>query len=368
MPIEKIDIDNFLTRSLELPTIDVRSPGEYNHAHIPGAFSVPLFTDEQRAIIGTAYTRESRKAAVDHGLEYFSGRMKKIPEDITHLLTDWKVKNDSSFSAARNPGLIIHCWRGGMRSEAVAWLLNLYGYNVYLLKGGYKSFRRWGLSQFDKHYSLKVIGGYTGSGKTDVLKELKRKEEPVLDLEGLANHKGSAFGSLGENPQPTHEMFENILAVELWKVCRADYPNGSDYTKSQKEIWIEDESVHIGRVGIPKNFWKQMQSSPLYFIDIPFKERVNHIVATYGAFDKNALTNCILKIQKRLGGLNTKNAIHLLSENKHREAFSILIQYYDKMYERSLRNRDNIQSLLKRVTCNKVDNANAAKVADPLIF
>ena len=111
--------------------------------------------------------------------------------------------------------VLIHCWRGGMRSAAVAWLLDMYGFKVYTLAGGYKTFRKWVLKQFDEEYSLKILGGYTGSGKTLILQELKRKGYSVIDLENLANHKGSAFGAIGEKPQPTQEMFENSMGTEL---------------------------------------------------------------------------------------------------------------------------------------------------------
>jgi tRNA 2-selenouridine synthase len=131
MPVEKIDIENFLQLSETFPVLDVRSPGEYSHAHIPGAFSIPIFTDEQRKIIGTAYTQQSRQIAVDHGLGFFSERMKIIPGEVENL-------------SGRNNGMdtgktfLVHCWRGGMRSGAVAWLLSLYGYKIYLLEGGYR--------------------------------------------------------------------------------------------------------------------------------------------------------------------------------------------------------------------------------------
>lgn len=352
MPVEKIDIEEFLKLSQKVPVLDVRSPGEYKHAHIPGAYSIPIFNDEQRAIIGTAYKKEGRQVAVDIGLGYFSERMKTIPAEVANIINE-------SVLTSGNRELLVHCWRGGMRSEAVAWLLSLYGYKIYLLNGGYKAFRRWGLSQFEKKYSLKVLGGYTGSGKTGVLKELKRKGMAVIDLEGLANHKGSAFGSLGEKPQPTPEMFENLLALELLKI----HHNGETYSiNNMQEIWIEDESVHIGGVGIPKFFWQQMRNSPLFFLDIPFEERVNCIANTYGLFDIKDLTACILKIQKRLGGLDTKNAINLLEENNLKDAFSILLKYYDKMYSESLNKRENIQAFLNKVTCTKVENSNAEKL------
>jgi tRNA 2-selenouridine synthase len=353
MPVERIDIENFLNLSLKNPVLDVRSPSEYIHAHIPGAFSVPVFTDEQRAVIGTAYVQESRQAAVDHGLNYFSDRMKIIPSEVLNILNTLKKDKDQDNT------LLIHCWRGGMRSDAVAWLLNLYGYKVYVLKGGYKAFRRWTFIQFEKQYFLKVLGGFTGSGKTEILKELQRKGKTIIDLEGLAKHKGSAFGGLGERGQPSHEMFENMLALELWKIINTCC-NGNAQTKANNaEIWVEDESVHIGRVGIPKIFWQQMRKSPLYFIDIPFQERVKYIATYYGSFDKQELINCVLKIQKRLGGLNTKNAIQFFKEEKFTEAFSILLKYYDKMYEESLQNREGIEVLLDKIDCSSVDIKNA---------
>lgn len=356
MRVEKIDIDRFLDLSNKLPILDVRSHGEFSHAHIPGSYSVPIFTDEQRAIIGAAYVQQSRQVAVDYGLNYFSDRMKEIPGEISKIIERGQ-RNEifSSYPASEGTGFLVHCWRGGMRSEAVAWLLSLYGYKIYILSGGYKAFRRWVLSQFEKQYSLKVLGGFTGSGKTEVLKELKGNGKTVINLEELANHKGSAFGALGEQPQPSHEMFENLLAINLWKVF-----NNREYEPN--DIWIEDESVHIGRVGIPKIFWQQMRQSPLCFLDVPFDERLNYITRTYGIFDKEELNESILKIQKRLGGLNTKNAIHFLSENKFREAFAILLAYYDKMYERGLYNRENILSLLNKVTCSNVTVTNAKKL------
>ncbi|HUZ60220.1 MAG TPA: tRNA 2-selenouridine(34) synthase MnmH [Hanamia sp.] len=359
MPIEKINIDHFLSLSEELPIIDVRSPGEYNHAHIPGAYSVPVFTDEQRAIIGTAYLQENRQTAVNHGLNYFSERMRKIPEEIINIIMGWKMKEDTPSSDLKHEGILIHCWRGGMRSEAVAWLMNLYGYKIYLLNGGYKSFRRWASAQFEKKYSLKVLGGFTGSGKTQVLNELKRQGKKVINLEDLANHKGSAFGTLGEKPQPSHEMFENILAKELNKISNN---RNDDNGKNINEIWIEDESIHIGKVGIPKIFWEQMRASPLFFLDIPFEPRVNYISNTYGGFDKKDLIECILKIQKRLGGLDTKNTIHYISENNFKEGFAILLKYYDKQYAKSLENRENLQSLLNKVACKNVDISNTGKL------
>ncbi|MEO8108466.1 MAG: tRNA 2-selenouridine(34) synthase MnmH [Ginsengibacter sp.] len=349
MAIEQIDIEDFLRLSEESPVFDVRSPGEFLYAHIPGAFSLALFTDDQRKVIGTAYKQQNRQVAVKKGLDYFSERMKNMIEEVEKIITE----NKKHFQNERR--IFIHCWRGGMRSRSVAWLLDLYGFKIFTLKGGYKAFRNWALSQFEKEYNLKILGGYTGSGKTGVLQEMKEKGEVVIDLEGLANHKGSAFGSLGEAPQPGQEMFENMLAIELFKASLQKPAN----PENNNSIWLEDESRHIGTAGIPKTLWETMRKSPLYFLDIPFVERLNHIVSTYGKFDKKELVNSIMKIQKRLGGLETKNAINFLLENKVKECFSILLLYYDKLYANALCKRENVDALINKIPCETVEVGNA---------
>ena len=355
MPIEKTDIETFLELSRNFPVLDVRSPSEFLHAHIPNAFSLPLFTDDQRKIIGTAYKKQSRKIAVEIGLNYFSERMKSIQKETTKVLEEVASTSD-------HPSLLVHCWRGGMRSETVAWLLNLYGYQVYLLKGGYKAYRRWTLKQVEKQYNFHILGGYTGSGKTEVLKEMKKEGRAVIDLEGLANHRGSSFGSLGQEPQPSQEMFENLLALELWKQSNGSQNQqmANPEAPSQEQIiWLEDESRHIGSVGFPPAFWEQMQRSPLYFMDVPFEERVNFIVQSYGRFDKDKLELRILNIQKRLGGLDTKNALQFLEKGDLKACFEILIRYYDKLYGNGLKKRENSNTELNKVPCESVNEKNA---------
>jgi len=357
MPIEQINIEKFLNLAHELSIFDVRSPGEFQHAHIPGAYSLPLFTDEERKVIGTAYKQQGRENAVKIGLEYFSGRMKSIHNEVQKIL-----KKEEEGHPIDKLEVLVHCWRGGMRSGAVAWLLSLYGVKVYTLQGGYKSFRKWALAQVEKQYNLNILGGFTGSGKTQLLQQMKRNGYRVINLEELANHKGSSFGSLGEKQQPGQEMFENLFAIELFKVSKQE-PNDDAYTnKSDDKIWIEDESLHIGTVGIPKLFWKQMRIAPLHFLDIPFEERLNYIVSTYGYFNKDELINCIIRIQKRLGGLEAKNAINFLRENNFKKGFSILLHYYDKLYQKSLYSRENIELVLNRISCSTVDINNIQKL------
>ncbi|MEI2739338.1 MAG: tRNA 2-selenouridine(34) synthase MnmH [Chitinophagaceae bacterium] len=207
MAIEKIHIEQFLELAKQHPVLDVRSPGEYKHAHIPGAHSLPLFTDEERKVVGTAYKQESREQAIKLGLDFFGLKMRKMVEEVEQLSPDSKT-------------VLVHCWRGGMRSAGIAWLLDLYGFKVYTLIGGYKKFRNYVLDTFKLPFQLNILGGYTGSGKTELLKALREKGEKVIDLEGIANHKGSAFGNIGMPAQPGQEMFENILATELRKSNR----------------------------------------------------------------------------------------------------------------------------------------------------
>jgi len=299
--------------------IDVRSPGEYVHAHIPNAFSLPLFTDEERAAIGTTYKQESREAAIKLGLPFFGTKMQDMIEQVEGWVKHYEKTNSIK------PTILVHCWRGGMRSAAVAWLLDLYGFKTEQLTGGYKAYRNWVLAQFEKNYSMKVLGGYTGSGKTEILLQLQKSKLPVIDLEGLANHKGSAFGALGQNEQATQEQFENNLADALFTTCAA-----------HPYFWIEDESQRIGTNMLPIAFFKSMRNSVCYFIDIPFASRLQFIVQAYGRFAVADLIAATLRIQKRLGGLETKTAVNYLVENNIEAAFSILLKYYDKVYQKNI--------------------------------
>jgi tRNA 2-selenouridine synthase len=330
MAVQKIDIDNFIIEtsasigsSLRSSiTIDVRSPAEFEHAHIPHALNLPLFDNEQRALIGTTYKKQSREAAIKVGLPLFGTKMLPMIETVEAWIKERQKENDLT-----KPTIYVHCWRGGMRSAAVAWLLDLYGYKVIQLTGGYKAYRNWVLAQFTIPYSLKVLGGYTGSGKTEILHALQEKNYAVIDLEGLAHHKGSAYGAIGQLPQPSQEMFENIVAEKLLEV-----------NKKQKSIWIEDESQRIGTVLIPTPLFHLMRNSTCYFMTIPFEQRLNFIVEGYGSFDQKSLIEATMRIQKRLGGLETKTAIDFITAGALKEAFSILLKYYDKWYEKNAKN------------------------------
>ena len=237
--------------------------------------------------------------------------------------------------------VLVHCWRGGMRSGGIAWLLDLYGFNVFTLAGGYKRFRNYVQNSFSLPLSYNVLGGYTGSGKTKILQELHKNGNPVIDLEGLANHKGSAFGAIGQPECPTQEMFENLLATSIRK-----------FAENKEPIWIEDESQRIGPINLPPGFWNVLKKSPVYFLDIPFGKRLSHIESEYGKLEKEKMVNAIIRIQKRLGGLETKTAINFLLEDNVKECFNILLKYYDKLYLKGLKGKDDLENIIIRIDCD----------------
>jgi tRNA 2-selenouridine synthase len=396
MAVKRVGLAEFLTLAKTHPVLDVRSPGEYLHAHIPGAQSLPLFSDEERKVVGTAYKQESKQVAVKIGLKYFGVKMVEMVETVEAMFkglqentvnptskgslktsnstqptnTNSTKDSHSKSNLHQNPltnsstespftprTVLVHCWRGGMRSAGVAWLLDLYGYQVYTLQGGYKTYRGWVLEQFEKDYPIQILGGYTGSGKTEVLKALAKKSECVIDLEGLAGHKGSAFGNMGLPVQPSQEMFENKLAQALSN----NAPTEDIENPSPTCIWMEDESQRIGTVNIPTVLYQKMRQKKVFFLDIPFESRLDYICIHYGKFPKEQLINAIIRIKKKLGGLETKTAINSLVEDDVRSSFRVLLQYYDKLYGKGLeRNRENLTSIVTRVEAPVVDDqANA---------
>jgi tRNA 2-selenouridine synthase len=338
MAVKRLSISEFVSMMEQYPILDVRSPSEYAHAHMKNAYSLPLFTDEERKVVGTAYKQQGKQPAIKIGLNYFGVKMAQMVNEVEALL--------ASSSDPTNKVVLVHCWRGGMRSAGVAWLLDLYGYTVYTLAGGYKAYRNWVLDQFTLEYSFRVVGGYTGSGKTETLHALQVLDQPIIDLEGLAHHKGSAFGNLGQPVQPSQEQFENLLAQSLYKM-----------SEQYAYIWVEDESRRIGLVNIPAILFDQIRKSKLYFLDIPFTQRLQFILKGYGKFEKDKLMSAILRIKKRLGGLETKTAINFLIEDDVESSFTVLLNYYDKLYLKGAHNRDNPESVLQKIQVSTIDPA-----------
>ena len=307
------DISQFLELAETLPVVDVRSPDEYLQGHIAGAVNIPLFDNEERAIVGTVYTQVSRNEAVLQGLDFAGRKMRTMCE---------------AALALKSEEILLHCWRGGMRSQSMAWLFETAGMRCIILKGGYKAFRRAVLDEMAAPRELRILSGYTGSGKTGILAELKKMGQQVIDLEGLAHHKGSAFGALGQPPQPTTEQFENLLFANLQKTDRT------------KPLWIEDESVNIGKIQITPAFFDLMKRAETVQIIVPQPVRVQRLLKEYGHFDRALLAEAIKKVEKRLGYDNCKLALELCASGDLALVTKMLLDYYDKAYRFQISARD----------------------------
>lgn len=306
---QAVTIEEFLQKSAQTPVLDVRSPGEYEQGHIPGAVSFPLFDNDERAEVGTVYKQVGNVQAVELGLDIMIPKMKDF------FRQGQKMAEENE--------LLVHCWRGGKRSESMAWIMGLAGVKTKVLEGGYKRYRNWALDQFDKACEYRVIGGMTGTGKTELLHYMAAKGHSVLDLEYHADHKGSSFGRLGSTRIPTQQQFENELAYDLYMHC-------------QDPVWIEDESRTIGRCHLPHAMWDQMQAAALYVIELPREVRVTRLAEEYGQFSAAELESAVLRIKKKLGGENTKKAVEAVHSGDIKEMVRICLAYYDKSYRISM--------------------------------
>ena len=312
--INTINIQSYFETRDNIPLIDVRSPAEFKQGHIPGAINLPLFENEERAKVGTLYKQSGKLNAILKGLEIVGPKQTEIAK--------------KAIKISKNNKIYIHCWRGGMRSESVAWLLIMVGLKCEVLEGGYRAYRRYIKSEFFKPWKFVVIGGMTGSGKTDLITNLAKKNKQIIDLEKLANHKGSAFGGIGKGNQPTTEQFENDL-YEKFLVLEI-----------KREIWIEDESKSVGKVNIPDEIFLNMRKSPVIEIKMNKKWRIQRLVKEYARLDTKHLTEAILRIQKRLGGLNTKTCLKAVENGDFEKAIELVLIYYDKAYQKGLTFRE----------------------------
>lgn len=312
-----LPIEEFIAECSHGTIIDVRSPAEYTQGHLPKAINLPLFSNEERAEVGTIYKQTGRDEAFLKGLEFVGPKMSKFVESISDI--------------PQEQTLGIHCWRGGERSRSMAWLVEKSGRsNVLILEKGYKAFRNHVLDYLSREFNLQILGGYTGSGKTEVLAELAKMGEQVVCLESLANHRGSAFGALGQQAQPSNEHFENLIFDAL---------SGLDLGK---RVWLEDESRHIGSCKIPDSLFDQMRVAPTLFLRIPQELRVERLVVDYGLYSEEELRLPIEKIGKRLGGQNVKAALEALAEGNLHEVARITLRYYDRSYRYGLEQRDGV--------------------------
>ena len=310
----RITIDELLTGPT-IPIADVRTPAEFAHGHIPGAFNIPLFTNEERVAVGTTYKQQGREAAILLGFDLTGSK--------------WSGFIRTALEIAPAKRIAVHCWRGGMRSAAMAWALDLYGFEVVLIQGGYKHYRHWVHKRLDQPWQFTVVGGMTGSGKTRILTQLSTQGEQVIDLEDLAQHRGSTYGTLDRLTQPTQEQFENGLAARLTALDQS------------RPIWIEDESRNIGRCMLPDPLWTRMREAPLFDLQVPLESRVAALEAEYGGLDRDFLVECTQRIVKRLGPEQTKNAIAAIRDNRIPDFIRQVLVYYDKAYKKGLDSRED---------------------------
>lgn len=292
------------------PILDVRSPGEYAQGHLPKAVSFPLFSDEERAQIGTCYKQQGQETAVELGLELVAPKMVSLVKQAKTLAPERQVR--------------VHCWRGGMRSGSVGWLLATSGLDVKLLQGGYKAFRQWVRDTLANVRPIIVVGGMTGTGKTDILHALRDLGEQVLDLEGLANHRGSSYGALMLPPQPSTEQYENLIA-EQW----ADFD-------PQRPVWIEAESRRVGTCRIPEETMAQMEAANTLEVVRSEPERLKILVDIYGQSAPDELIAATERLRKRLGGLRTQEAVQHIKRGELAAAAAIILTYYDRTYRHDL--------------------------------
>ncbi|MEX0623374.1 tRNA 2-selenouridine(34) synthase MnmH [Saccharospirillum sp.] len=339
------DIDASLDLLLDqTPLMDVRAPVEFEQGAIPGAVNVSILDDGQRAAIGTRYKEAGQEAAIELGLEL-----------ATPAIRDARMEAWSRF-ARQNPNGYLYCFRGGLRSNTTqAWMREA-GIHYPLVRGGYKALRRVLIDAFDQRLAtckLQVLAGPTGSGKTEVIQAW-----PVsLDLEGRANHRGSAFGATF-TPQPAQIDWENRISLDWARLdIHGDTP-----------VLVEDEAHLIGRIHVVPELHERMQSASVIVLEAPMQERVerllddyvNHALAHFRQQHPESpwpllgdyVSQNLQRIRRRLGGLRhdqlqqaVPEAVEALAGNDdpggfHRIIETLLTDYYDPMYRYQLNSRD----------------------------
>jgi tRNA 2-selenouridine synthase len=337
---EKLTPGEFLKLASETPVVDVRSPSEFNYGHIPGAVNIPLFNDYERDLVGKEYKKYGRQRAILKGLELagpaFSEKLK------------------AAVTLASGGKLLVHCWRGGMRSETMSWMFSLAGISCSILEGGYKSYRSNVLEGLSQQRKYIILGGLTGSGKTEILKQLSLMGEQVVDLEAIACHRGSAFGSLGQEQQPSSEHFANLLFEKIMEL------------DNHRRIWLEDESKNIGTVFLPDQFFNNMREAPVVSIMMDIETRLPRLLREYSVFPSEDLASAVRRISKRLGGDMEKEALESISSGNFARAIEITLRYYDKAYLYGLSKRKET-SIKKIETLSDDAYGNALAVLEAAI-
>lgn len=325
--------------------LDVRSPAEYFDDHIPGAINVPVLNDEERVRIGTLYTRVSPFAAKKLGAAL-------VAKNIAQHLENQFMDKPKSWRP------LVYCWRGGMRSGAFAHILAQIGWYTSQLAGGYKTYRRSvidALNEVPKNLNFCVINGGTGSGKSHLLHALALQGAQVLDLEALAQHRGSLLGRLPGKPQPSQRKFESTL----WHVLKT--------FDSARNIYVEAESRKVGVLSLPTSLVEQMRLSPCVHLEVPQQARVEFLIKDYAHFLDNPdlLTQRLLLLVEMQGHTLIKDWCELAQLGKWELLVNeLLSKHYDPAYRRtasvSPRNPNLIQ-VLKLASLNSINLKHAAK-------
>lgn len=300
--------------------VDARSPSEFAEATIPGSVNIPVFNDEERARVGLIYKNqgaaEARLLAVD-----------LVSPNIPHL-----VRSAWQALGSKRRSVVVFCWRGGERSRALTLFLRLAGIPAQQLQGGHKAFRRHVTDFFEQaHWGrLLVLRGLTGVGKTGFLHRLRDRGHPILDLEALANHRGSAFGALGLGPQPGQKMFEALL----WDEMRQISPQGY--------VLSEGESRFIGKCLLPLSVYQSLQREESLWLTASLDTRIERLLSDYPAAsaDRELFRAPILALRRRLGGEAVNRLLSMLdSERWHELARELMLLYYDPLYRHTLPER-----------------------------
>jgi tRNA 2-selenouridine synthase len=298
--------------------IDARSPSEFAEDHIPGAVNLPVLNDAERAEVGTIYVQESRFKARRVGAAY-------VARNVAHHLQTALADKTGAFQP------LVYCWRGGMRSNAMATILAQVGWRTGVLAGGYRNYRRDVTARlYDAPPALRVVllDGGTGTGKTDVLARLAERGVQVLDLEGLAEHRGSLLGKLPGREQPSQKMFESRLLAAMEQLDPA------------RPVVVEAESSKVGERMVPPVLWQAMTAAPRIELTAPAAARAQYLARAYGELgaDPEALKEILLRLPSRPGRRRVAEWLQLVEQGAAAALAAALIeQHYDPAYRRSAR-------------------------------